>query len=528
MTASAANRTGIFISYSHKDQKWLKQLQVHLTPLRRDQDIDFWDDTKIEAGSKWRQGIRGAIQQAKAAVLLISPNFMASDFIAQSELPSILAAAEADGLIVLPLILRPSRFDRDERLSQFQTVNSPSQPLIDMATGKRDVVFEKLAETIEDLLCRPAPHVEAAELRGGGAASDDVVEKLKRGVHAREGGGRKSKARPAPEANNKLEPPAIRREGLIRSPRIYVSAPFDRVLNHQQREIKREVLHAISQAGLQPQEFGVSGLPARLAWDFYAANEVMSNCQGALVLALIRFRASTESGPIAIPTESNHFEGGLAISRGLPTLVLAEHGIQERGIAYPYGGQQIVTMPESADRTWLKSSDFAALFQTWCDSVKSRNHVFLGYSGAMRETAAAIGRYLNSLGVSVIDPLRDFQSGQSLKAQVDRALSSSATSMFLFGSDDDTTVRGNLLFELGYFARAKGVERTLIICQAGAKLPTDLAGVTTILLKDHYDLTAIQAHLRAFDTRGFDKEDETPQSPRRVVTSRLLIATYEV
>jgi internalin A len=88
MIASSLERTGIFISYSHKDQKWLEELQVHLKPLIREQDIDIWDDTRLKVGVRWREEIRGAIQRAKAAVLLISPNFMASDFIAQSELPS--------------------------------------------------------------------------------------------------------------------------------------------------------------------------------------------------------------------------------------------------------------------------------------------------------------------------------------------------------------------------------------------------------------------------------------------------------
>ena len=491
-------RTGIFISYSHKDQKWLSELQVHLKPLNRDQDIDVWDDTRLQAGSRWREEIRRAIQRAKAVVLLISPNFMASDFIAQSELPSILLSAEAEGVIVLPVILRTSRFDRDKRLNQFQTVNSPSQPLIDMATGKRDVVFKKLAETIEDLLSRPDSSSKVAKPSEPKAAASDLPGKAKDRVRTGEARNSISRTRPAARATKEREPSAVRSEELIRSPRIYVSAPVDLSLKDTQREIKSAVLAAISQAGLQPQEFGVSGLPARMAWTFSAANEVMSNCQGALILALIRFRASTEAGLIAIPTEYNHFEGGLAISRGLPTFVIAEQGIQQRGIVYPGGGQLIVTMPENADRSWLSSSSFASNFDSWCKSVNSRNHVFLNYSSALREAGYAIGEYLNSLGVSVFDWVRDSRVGNSLKDEVDRALSSSATSIFLFGLDDDTTVRGSLIFELGYFARAKGLERTLVICEAGTKLPTDLAAVATISLRDRSDITAIKAHVRAF------------------------------
>src|SRR5262245_49274496 len=109
---SGLQRTGVFVSYSHKDQKWLDRRQVHLKPLRRDQDIDIWDDTRLDPGMKWREAIRTAIGRARAVVLLVSPDFMASDFIAKSELPSILSAAEDEGVIVLAVIVGSSRFDR--------------------------------------------------------------------------------------------------------------------------------------------------------------------------------------------------------------------------------------------------------------------------------------------------------------------------------------------------------------------------------------------------------------------------------
>ncbi len=45
-----ALRTKVFISYSHKDEKWLKRLQVHLKPLERQRRLDRWDDTRIAGG----------------------------------------------------------------------------------------------------------------------------------------------------------------------------------------------------------------------------------------------------------------------------------------------------------------------------------------------------------------------------------------------------------------------------------------------------------------------------------------------
>jgi Predicted nucleotide-binding protein containing TIR-like domain len=201
---------------------------------------------------------------------------------------------------------------------------------------------------------------------------------------------------------------------------------------------------------------------------------------------------------ISMPSEYNHLEGGLAIPVGLPILILMQQEIQRRGIAYLMSGRPTVFMPEGANRSWLKSAEFTTHFDSWCESVKSRNRVFLGYSGRLRKTAQAISQHLNSIGVSVFDWYRDMRHGGSLMDEMAGALASSATSIFLFGHDEDSTVTGNLTFEMGYFAKARGLDRTLVICERGAKLPIDFAAVTAIFVDDLFDIAPIQAQLRAF------------------------------
>lgn len=148
----SAKRTKVFISYSSTDAKWLKRLQVHLKPLEHVGEIARWDDTLIKPGAKWREEIRRALAEAKVAVLLISADFIASDFIHKNELPPLLAAAKSEGAIIIPIILSPSRFENIDSLSQFQAVNRPSQPLSKMKKAAQDAVFVEASIAIEEAL----------------------------------------------------------------------------------------------------------------------------------------------------------------------------------------------------------------------------------------------------------------------------------------------------------------------------------------------------------------------------------------
>ena len=97
----------VFVSYSHRDAKALERLQTHLKPLVRDGELDLWDDTRIRAGDVWRAEIDGALASVAAAVLLVSADFLASDFIHENELPPIFKAWEQRGIKVYWVLLSP-------------------------------------------------------------------------------------------------------------------------------------------------------------------------------------------------------------------------------------------------------------------------------------------------------------------------------------------------------------------------------------------------------------------------------------
>lgn len=166
MSAQPPSGTRIFISYSHADAAWLERLRRHLKPLVRQGDLEVWDDTHLQPGDDWKQEIGEALERAQVAVLLISADFFASDFIDENELPPLLTAAAAKGVRILPVIVGASRFARHPSLARFQAVNPPDRPLNTMPAGEQEAVFERLALAIERAIG------SAVEGAGGGTTGD--------------------------------------------------------------------------------------------------------------------------------------------------------------------------------------------------------------------------------------------------------------------------------------------------------------------------------------------------------------------
>jgi len=141
-------RNQIFISYSHKDERWRDELETHLKPYLRDGSIISWSDKQITPGSEWFREIQSALTNSKVAVLLVSPDFIASHFIHEHELGPLLEEAEQGGVKILWVPVYDSPY-KQTALKRYQAVLDASKPLGGMTKAKRARAWVRICEEIQ-------------------------------------------------------------------------------------------------------------------------------------------------------------------------------------------------------------------------------------------------------------------------------------------------------------------------------------------------------------------------------------------
>jgi hypothetical protein len=144
-------RESVFISYSKQDGRWLKRLEKHLAPLVRSGELSYWNDTHIQTGAEWRTELEDALARAKVAVLLVSPDFLASDFIARNELPPLLSAAANEGLKIVWIPISASLVESTE-IWRYQSVLDPAKPLNGLPRAQVDAALVKVCTKLAEAL----------------------------------------------------------------------------------------------------------------------------------------------------------------------------------------------------------------------------------------------------------------------------------------------------------------------------------------------------------------------------------------
>jgi hypothetical protein len=141
------NGDSIFFSYSHQDKKWLDEIEKVLVPALKGSKIDAWSDKEIKPGMKWKQEIEKALARAKVAVLIVSPDFLASKFIAENELPHILQSAQTRGVTVVWVYVKPAMY-RYTDIADFQAAHDVSKPLCTLSANRLPMAILEICEQI--------------------------------------------------------------------------------------------------------------------------------------------------------------------------------------------------------------------------------------------------------------------------------------------------------------------------------------------------------------------------------------------
>jgi hypothetical protein len=282
--------------------------------------------------------------------------------------------------------------------------------------------------------------------------------------------------------------------------RVFMSSVTELSPDDPREAFRVNLLGRIQASGYSPQQFGVSGLPLNMPWSFQSVARVMERCVGAAVLGFALGRPSrTGIGFQTIGVE-RHYEGAVALTLGLPLLLVMDSGLALEGVLAPESGKIVTSLPAG-----IEDAPFATGFEGWLREIRARHDIFLGYCSKSTGLAAAIQQRLEALGATVRNWAVDFRSGQSILAEVQAARDSCSAGVFLFSEDDKygnakgrAAPRDNVVFELGYFMSAKGPDRCLIVRVGNAKIPADLGGTIYVPLEKGKDVGSIEERLADF------------------------------
>lgn len=143
-----------FISYSHRDERWMEELQKQLEPLIANGAMEVWVDIRIKAGEHWLEEIKKALAATKVAVLLVSPDFLVSDFIKRTEFPKFLEDHKTEGITIFWIPIKHSNW-RETPIVNFQAAHPPDHPLHGLSPNERGKAWVGICKLLKEALLRP-------------------------------------------------------------------------------------------------------------------------------------------------------------------------------------------------------------------------------------------------------------------------------------------------------------------------------------------------------------------------------------
>jgi hypothetical protein len=138
----------IFISYSHKDEKFKDDLVKHLSPLKRLGLVEDWNDRKIAAGSEWDQVISENLEKANIILLLVSIDFITSKYCYDVELERALDRHAKGEAVVVPIVVRNCLWQHTP-FAKLQALPKDAKAV--SSWGDQDDAFTTIAESIKQI-----------------------------------------------------------------------------------------------------------------------------------------------------------------------------------------------------------------------------------------------------------------------------------------------------------------------------------------------------------------------------------------
>ena len=141
----------VFYSYSHQDEKLRKKLETALANLKNQNLISGWTDRRITAGSEWAGEIDAHLNSARLILLLVSPDFMASNYCYGIEAKRAMERHNAGEALVVPIMLRPTDWQGVD-FARLQALPIDAKPVTDWAS--RDKAFLDIAQGLRKAIQR--------------------------------------------------------------------------------------------------------------------------------------------------------------------------------------------------------------------------------------------------------------------------------------------------------------------------------------------------------------------------------------
>jgi hypothetical protein len=144
----------VFISYSREDEAEKDELVSHLGVLQGSGLLEIWVDDQIEPGGDWAKDINQAINRAQVAILLITRNFLNSNFNLKTELPHLLKRRQSEGVTVFPIIARPCAWRKVDWLARMSVRPKNGNPIWREGGRYVDEELAAIAEEVADIIER--------------------------------------------------------------------------------------------------------------------------------------------------------------------------------------------------------------------------------------------------------------------------------------------------------------------------------------------------------------------------------------